>query len=78
MRQTCHWEDRGAWTGELSPSLLADAGASWVIVGHSERRQFFGETSAMVGNKAKAAIAAGLGAIVCVGESLAERDGGAR
>lgn len=74
--QNCHWEDRGAWTGEVSASLAGDAGASWVIVGHSERRQFFGETSESVGKKARAVLAAGLGAIVCVGESLAERDGG--
>jgi triosephosphate isomerase len=74
--QDCHWESRGAWTGEVSADLLADAGASWVIVGHSERRQFFGETSESVGKKARAALAAGLGAIVCVGELLAERDAG--
>ncbi len=74
--QDCHWESRGAWTGEVSADLLADAGASWVIVGHSERRQFFGDTSESVGKKARAALAAGLGAIVCVGESLAERDAG--
>jgi triosephosphate isomerase (TIM) len=74
--QDCHWESRGAWTGEVSADLLADAGASWAIVGHSERRQFFGETSESVGKKARAALAAGLGAIVCVGESLAERDAG--
>ena len=72
--QDCHWESRGAWTGEVSADLLTDAGAGWVIVGHSERRQFFGETSESVGKKARAALAAGLGAIVCVGESLAERD----
>jgi triosephosphate isomerase len=74
--QDCHWESRGAWTGEVSADLLADAGASWAIVGHSERRQFFGDTSESVGKKARAALAAGLGAIVCVGESLAERDAG--
>jgi triosephosphate isomerase len=74
--QDCHWESRGAWTGEVSADLLADAGASWVIAGHSERRQFFGDTSESVGKKARAALAAGLGAIVCVGESLAERDAG--
>ena len=74
--QDCHWEPRGAWTGEVSADLLADAGASWVIAGHSERRQFFVETSESVGKKARAALAAGLGAIVCVGESLAERDAG--
>ncbi|MEO6080824.1 MAG: triose-phosphate isomerase, partial [Steroidobacteraceae bacterium] len=53
----------------------ADAGATWAIVGHSERRQHFGDTSSIVGAKARAALAAGLGAIVCVGETLAERDG---
>jgi triosephosphate isomerase len=74
--QDCHWESRGAWTGEVSADLLADAGASWAIVGHSERRQFFGDTSESVGKKARAVLAAGLGAIVCVGEALAERDAG--
>ena len=74
--QNCHHETSGAWTGEVSAPLLADAGASWVIVGHSERRQFFGEPSEMVGKKARAVLAAGLGAIVCVGELLAERDAG--
>jgi triosephosphate isomerase len=74
--QNCHWEPRGAWTGEVSAAHAGDAGASWVIVGHSERRQFFGDTSESVGKKARAVLAAGLGAIVCVGESLAERDAG--
>jgi len=74
--QDCHWEDKGAWTGEVSAPLLADAGATWSIVGHSERRQFFGDTNDGVGKKARAVLAAGLGAIVCVGEQLAERDGG--
>jgi triosephosphate isomerase (TIM) len=74
--QDCHWEASGAWTGEVSAAHAGDAGASWVIVGHSERRQFFGDTSESVGKKARAVLAAGLGAIVCVGESLAERDGG--
>jgi len=74
--QNCHWELSGAWTGEVSASLAGDAGAAWVIVGHSERRQFFGDTSEGVGKKARAVLAAGLGAIICVGESLAERDGG--
>jgi triosephosphate isomerase len=76
VAQDCHWEASGAWTGEVSPPLLHDAGASWAIVGHSERRQFFGDTNESVGKKARAAIAGGLGAIVCVGEHLAERDGG--
>src|SRR5512140_1519938 len=74
--QNCHWEPSGAWTGEVSASLLGDAGAAWVIVGHSERRQHFGDTNEGVGKKARAVIACGLGAIVCVGETLAERDGG--
>jgi triosephosphate isomerase len=74
--QNCHWEPSGAWTGEVSAPHVADAGATWVIVGHSERRQFFGDTNESVGKKARAALAAGLGAIVCVGESLGERDAG--
>ena len=76
VAQDCFWESSGAWTGELSAPLLADAGATWAIVGHSERRQHFGDTNETVGKKARAVLAAGLGAIVCVGESLAERDGG--
>ncbi len=74
--QDCFWENSGAFTGEVSAPLLADAGASWAIVGHSERRQFFGDTNEGVGKKARAAVAAGLGAIVCVGEHLADRDAG--
>ncbi len=74
--QDVFWEISGAHTGEVSGPMIADAGATWAIVGHSERRQFFGDTVESVGKKAKAAIDAGLGAIVCVGESLAERDGG--
>ena len=74
--QDCFWEVKGAWTGEVSAAHLADAGATWVIVGHSERRQFFGDTSASVGKKATAALAVGLGVIVCVGETDTERDAG--
>ena len=74
--QDCFWEKSGAFTGEVSAPLLADAGATWAIVGHSERRQFFGDTNDSVGKKARAVLAAGLGAIVCVGEMLAERDAG--
>ena len=74
--QDCFGEKSGAFTGEVSAPLLADAGATWAIVGHSERRQFFGDTSEAVGKKARAVLAAGLGAIVCVGEMLAERDAG--
>ena len=72
--QDCYWEEEGAFTGEVAPKLLADAGCSHVIIGHSERRQYFGETDETVNKKAKAAIAAGLTAIVCVGETLAERE----
>lgn len=72
--QDCYWEEEGAFTGEVAPKLLKDAGCSYVIIGHSERRQFFGETDLTVNKKAKAAIAAGLNAIVCVGETLAERE----
>ena len=74
--QNCFWESSGAFTGELSAPLLADAGATWSIVGHSERRQFFGDTNESVGRKARAVLAGGLGVIVCVGEMLNERDGG--
>ena len=72
--QDCYWEEEGAFTGEVAPKLLVDAGCSHVIIGHSERRQYFGETDATVNKKAKAALAAGLTAIVCVGETLAERE----
>lgn len=72
--QDCYWEEEGAFTGEVSPKLLKDAGCSHVIIGHSERRQFFGETDLAVNKKTKAVIAAELTAIVCVGESLAERE----
>ncbi len=74
--QDCFWEATGAFTGEVSAALIADTGASWAIVGHSERRQFFGDTDESVGKKARAVLAGGLGAIVCVGEHLAERDAG--
>jgi triosephosphate isomerase len=74
--QDCFWENSGAFTGEVSAPLLADAGCTWAIVGHSERRQFFGDTNESVGRKARAALAGSLGAIICVGEQLAERDGG--
>lgn len=72
--QNCYWEEEGAFTGEVPPKLLKDAGCSHVIIGHSERRQYFGETDTTVNKKTKAAIAAGLTAIVCVGETLAERE----
>jgi triosephosphate isomerase len=68
--------DFGALTGEVAPTMIKDAGCSYVIIGHSERRQFYGETDDSVNRKTKAALAAGLTAIVCVGESLGEREAG--
>jgi triosephosphate isomerase len=72
--QNVHWEKEGAFTGEISPNMLVEAGCRYVIIGHSERRQFFGETDETVAKKTKAAIAAGLTPIVCVGELLAHRE----
>lgn len=74
--QDCHTEVQGAFTGDISAEMLRDAGASAVIVGHSERRQYHGESDALVAAKARAAWRAGLLAIVCIGESEAERDSG--
>jgi triosephosphate isomerase len=74
--QDCFWEDQGAWTGEVSARLLADVGCKYVIIGHSERRQHFGELDAAVNLKVKAALRNGLGPIVCVGETEKERDAG--
>lgn len=74
--QDCYWEEEGAFTGEVSPGLLKDAGCSYVIIGHSERRQYFGETDETVNRKTKAALAAGLTVLLCVGETLAERESG--
>lgn len=74
--QDCYWEEEGAFTGEVAPKLLKDAGCSHVIIGHSERRQYFAETDLIVNKKTRAAISAGLNAIVCVGETLAERESG--
>ena len=74
--QNCHATDRGAFTGEISAAMLTDQ-CSYVIVGHSERRQHFGETDEIVAGKVAAALRHGLRPIVCVGEGLAERDAGA-
>ena len=74
--QDVFWEDRGAFTGEVSPEMLKDVGCDYVIIGHSERRQYFSETNANVNRKAKAAHAHGLIPIICVGESLEEREAG--
>jgi triosephosphate isomerase len=72
--QDVHWEREGAFTGEISPSMLKEAGAESVIIGHSERRRLFGETDAIVNRKATAVIQAGLYPIVCIGETLEERE----
>jgi triosephosphate isomerase len=74
--QDVHWEDAGAFTGDVSAQMLADAGAKMVIVGHSERRAGHGETDAIVARKVQAALRAGLEPIVCVGETFEERDAG--
>ena len=74
--ENCHWEDHGAFTGEISTGMILDAGAKYVIVGHSERRQYFGETDETVNKRARAVMAAGLTAIVCIGETLEEREAG--
>jgi triosephosphate isomerase len=74
--QDCFWEDKGAFTGEVAAPQLADAGCKYVILGHSERRQLMGELDAAVNLKARAALRAGLAPIICVGETLAERDAG--
>jgi triosephosphate isomerase len=74
--QDCHPEEQGAFTGNVSAAMVEEAGARLVIVGHSERRQYQGETDAIVRGKAEAALRHGLTAIVCVGESGAERDAG--
>lgn len=74
--QNIHWEKQGAFTGEVSGGMLADAGCRYVIIGHSERRQFFAETNEMVGRKVAAALASGLLPIICVGETWAQRQAG--
>jgi triosephosphate isomerase (TIM) len=74
--QNVHWEKEGAFTGEVSTRMLVETGCRYVIIGHSERRQFFGETDESVAKKTKAALAAGLIPIVCLGETLAQRESG--
>jgi triosephosphate isomerase len=73
--QNCHYEKEGAFTGEVSPSMLVDTGCKYVIIGHSERRHGLGESDAILNRKLKAALAAGLHVIFCIGELLAEREG---
>ena len=74
--QNVYFEREGAFTGEVSAAMIADAGAEYVIIGHSERRRLFGDTDEWVNRKTVAAIAAGLTPIVCIGETLSEREGG--
>ncbi len=74
--QNMHWANEGAYTGEVSAGMLVEAGCSAVIIAHSERRQFFGETDEWANKKIKAALAASLTPILCVGETLAEREAG--
>lgn len=74
--QNAYTQPKGAFTGEIAPGMLVDAGCSWVILGHSERRQLFGDTDALVVEKTKAALGIGLSPIVCVGETLEERESG--
>ena len=74
--QNIHWAEKGAFTGEVSANMLKELGVEYAIIGHSERRQYFGETDETVNARAKAAIAAGITPIICVGESLEERESG--
>ena len=74
--QNIHWAANGAFTGEISAAMLKEAGVEYVIIGHSERRQYFGETDATVNQRLKAALEAGLKPIVCIGEMLADRESG--
>lgn len=74
--QNCYWEDEGAFTGETSPKALADLGVEYVIIGHSERREYFGETDEDINKKAKAIFANGMVPIICCGETLEQREAG--
>ncbi len=74
--QNCHWEASGAYTGEVTVGMLKDLGCSYIIIGHSERRQYFSETDEMINKKAKAILAGGLLPIICCGETLEQRESG--
>ncbi len=74
--QNCFTRESGAYTGEISPQMILDAGCTWAIVGHSERRQIFGEADALLNEKLRYALACGLKVMFCIGETLEEREGG--
>jgi triosephosphate isomerase len=74
--QNCYLKESGAYTGEISPQMLLDVGCTWCIIGHSERRQIFGETDEVLNQKLKFALGAGLKVMFCIGETLEEREGG--
>lgn len=74
--QNCYPKDSGAFTGEIAPQMLIDAGCTWVIIGHSERRQLFGEQDALLNEKLRYALSVGLSVMFCIGETLQEREGG--
>ncbi len=74
--QNSYLKESGAFTGELSPQMLADAGCTWTIIGHSERRQYFGETDSLLNDKLRFALASGLKVMFCIGETLEERESG--
>src|SRR3954471_9669515 len=74
--QNCHWEPSGAFTGEVAAPMLKELGCQYVVVGHSERRQLFGETDETVNKRLQAVVKAGMRPIACVGETLSEREGG--
>jgi len=74
--QNCYKADKGAFTGEVAPEMLADLGVQWVILGHSERRHVFGESNELIGEKVKKALSVGLNIIPCIGEQLEERESG--
>lgn len=74
--QNVHWAEKGAFTGEISANMLKSLGVQYAIIGHSERRQYFGETDETVNKRASAALQAGITPIICVGESLAQREAG--
>jgi len=74
--QNCYWEEKGAFTGEISIDMLKDVGCTYIIIGHSERRQYFSETDEMINKKAKAILAKGVIPIICCGETLEQREAG--